>query len=142
MKLASVIAFTTLLMPLAACSNGSPPPAPAASSQPAAAVAAATPASGDSLAPLFGTWALDLAQCAKQTLKISKARFEGPGTGCDVSGYTDNGDGTFTADVSCGGAAEKIKMRPIYAPTGEGIDLTYLNRDNTVSTVLRCPIAP
>jgi hypothetical protein len=143
MRRSSVIAFF-LLAPLAACSNGSPPPAPAASSQqPAPAAAAATPAaapaSDDSLTPLFGTWALDPAQCESQTLKISKTRFEGPGNGCDVSGYADNGDGTYTADVSCAGTAEKIRMRPIFAPTGEGIDLTYLDRKNLASTVLRCP---
>lgn len=141
MRRSSVIALT-LLIPLAACSNGSPPPAPAASSSlPAAQTAEPLPASGDNLAPLFGTWALDIAQCESQALNISNTRFEGPGSGCDVSGYTDNGDGTFTAAVSCDGAAEEIKMRPIFSPAGEGIDLTYLNRENLASTVLRCPVA-
>lgn len=95
------------------------------------------------LAPLFGTWALDPKQCGGQVLKISKTRFEGADNGCDISGYTDNGDGTYTAAMSCtsGGqtAAENIQMRPIFAPTGEGIDLVYLNRDNLATTVLRCP---
>jgi hypothetical protein len=36
-------------------------------------------------------------------------------------------------------ADESIKMRPIFAPTGEGIELTYLNRNNLETTLLRCP---
>ena len=34
----------------------------------------------------------------------------------------------------------RIQMRPIFAPTGEGIDLTYLDRDNLKSEVLRCDV--
>ena len=33
---------------------------------------------------------------------------------------------------------ERISMRPIFAPTGEGIDLIYLDRNNLKSEVLRC----
>jgi hypothetical protein len=94
------------------------------------------------LAPLFGSWGLDPANCGNQVLKISKTRFEGPGSGCDISGYTDNGDGTFIAAVSCtaGGqtSTEKIQMRPIFAPSGEGIELVYLDRKSLKSEVLRC----
>ncbi len=32
-------------------------------------------------------------------------------------------------------------MRPIFAPTGEGIDMVYLDRDNFKSEVLRCAVA-
>ena len=143
MKILSVIALSPLLL-LAACGGGAPQPAAPTSSSAVASSAApvvqTAPASDDSLAPLVGTWALDPAQCVgDQTLKISKTRFEGPGSACDVSGYADNGDGTFTASVSCKGAAETIQMRPIFGPTGEGIDLVYLNRDKLKSTVLRCP---
>jgi hypothetical protein len=89
------------------------------------------------LAPLFGSWALDPAACS-QTLKISRTRFEGAESGCDITGYVDNGDGSYTASLSCGSAQEQIKMRPVFAPTGEGIELTYLNRDNQETLVLRC----
>ncbi|RYE10225.1 MAG: hypothetical protein EOP22_05740 [Hyphomicrobiales bacterium] len=129
---------------LAAC-GGEPAPTPPAASAaaPAATPAVAAPASDELLAPLFGTWALDPSQCGGPVLKISKARFEGAENGCDISGFTDNGDGTFTAAMSCTAegqtAGESIKMRPIFAPTGEGIDLTYVDRDNLETTVLRCP---
>ena len=53
-----------------------------------------------------------------------------------------NGDGSFTAAMDCNSqgtkASERIKMRPLFAPTGEGIGLTYLDRNNTEATVLRC----
>ncbi len=130
---------------LAACGGGNPPPAPASSAAPAPAATAKAatpaPASDDALKPLFGTWALDPAQCTGPVLKISKAKFEGDKASCDISGYADNADGSYTADMNCGGTAEKVQMRPIFAPTGEGIDLIYLNRNNLASEVLRCEAA-
>lgn len=129
---------------LAACGGGEPPAPPASSEAPAATTPVATaPASDDALAPLFGTWALDPNQCDGPVLKISKTRFEGAENGCDISGYTDNGDGTYTAAMNCTAegtmADESIQMRPIFAPSGEGIELVYLNRDNLAATILRCP---
>jgi hypothetical protein len=147
----AAIAVPALL--LAACGGGNPPPAassapeqttaaPATPAGPAQPVANAKPAADKALAPLFGTWGLDPANCGDQVLKISKARFEGPGSGCDISGYTDNGDGTYTATMSCTASGqtsnEKIQMRPIFAPSGEGIDLVYLDRKSEQSEVLRC----
>ena len=137
MRFAPLAALALPLL-LAACSS-STPPAPAASAIPAAQTTkVAAPANDDALKPLFGTWALDPTQCTGPVLKISKTRFEGSDSGCDIAGYTDNGDGTYTASVTCSGTAEKIQMRPIFAPTGEGIDLTYLDRKNLQSEVLRC----
>ena len=138
------IAFVALLL-LAGCGGNQPTStASSAPQQVAQAAVPAAPAGDEALAPLLGDWALDLGQCTGgETLKISKARFEGPGSGCDITGFTDNGDGTYTAAMNCTAngktAQEKIKMRPIFTPTGEGIDLVYLNRDNLNSTVLRCP---
>lgn len=94
---------------------------------------------------MYGNWGLDPANCGDQMLKISKTRFEGPGAGCDITGFTDNGDGTYTAAMTCKAdgqsSSERIQMRPIFAPTGEGIDLTYLDRNNLQSEVLRCEVA-
>jgi len=148
----AAIASAALL--LAACGNNNQPAQPSSSAaasskqvadtttQPAAPAA---PAADDKLKPLFGSWGLDPGNCGDQVLKISKTRFEGPGSGCDISGFTDNGNGTFTAAMSCtangGTSTEKVQMRPIFAPTGEGIDLVYVDRNNLASTVLRCPAA-
>ncbi len=142
LRLAGIILPALLL---AACGGGTPPAQTSSAPAPAAAptqTAAAKPADDKALAPLFGSWGLDPANCGQQVLKISKTRFEGPGSGCDISGYSDNGDGTYTAQMSCAAngatSTEKIQMRPIFAPTGEGIDLVYLDRQNQTSEVLRC----
>lgn len=143
LRLAGIVLPALLL---AACGGGNPPAQTSSAAQapaaPPAQTVAAKPANDKALAPLFGNWGLDPANCGKQVLKISKTRFEGPGSGCDISGYSDNGDGTYTAQMSCtaNGATstEKIQMRPIFAPTGEGIDLVYLDRKNQQTEVLRC----
>ena len=132
---------------LTACGCGSNPPAqPSASQQPATPAPAnpppGKPATDNDLKPLIGTWGLDPANCGDQVLKISKKRFEGPGSGCDITAFTNNGDGTYTAAMTCKAngqtSQERIQMRPIFAPTGEGIDLVYLDRNNLKSEVLRC----
>jgi hypothetical protein len=139
MRRLSIAASVLPLFLLAACGGGGNPPVPAPSSEPVAAARAAQPvAAGDeALAPLFGSWGLDPAACT-QTLEISKTRFEGAENGCDIAGYTDNGDGSYTASLTCGTTQEQIRMRPVFAPTGEGIELTYLNRNNQETLVLRC----
>jgi len=137
-----------VLLAVAACGGGNqpnPPSSQASTQAPAPPPAVSGPADQKALAPLFGSWALDLASCGKQVLTISAKRFEGPGSGCDITGFTDNGDGTYTAAMSCVAdgqtAKERISMRPIFGPTGEGIDLVYLDRKNLKSEVTRCPAA-
>ena len=139
------IAIPTALL-LAACGGGNPPPPQTSSTTSSAAppttTQVGTPATGDALKPLIGNWGLDPANCGDQVLKISAKRFEGPGSGCDITGFTDNGNGTYIAAMSCTAngqtSNERIQMRPIFAPTGEGIDLVYLDRKNLASEVLRC----
>jgi hypothetical protein len=147
MKVQSVTPFL-LLLPLAACGGDAAPPATTSSAQAPAAsqtpAQTAAPVGDDTLAPLFGIWSTDVAQCTTaNVLKISRARFDGPGSGCDITGFNDGGNGTVNAALTCGTSgqktAETIRMRPIFTPTGEGIDLVYVNRDNLASTVLRCP---
>jgi len=139
-RLAAAIVVPGLL---AACGGGNPPPAqPSTQASAPSTTQVATPATADAIKPLFGDWGLDPAHCGDQVLKISAKRFEGPGSGCDITGFTDNGDGTLTAAMSCTAngqtSKERISMRPIFGPTGEGIDLIYLDRKNLASEVLRC----
>ncbi len=146
-------AFAAIAL-LSAC-GGDPEPAaptPQAESKPAAAAApatpaapvtpAATPATAEGLAPLFGSWAGQLADCGTLAIQVSETRFEGAENSCDIAGFSDNSDGSFTASMSCTGegakSEERVKMRPLFAPTGEAIGLTYLDRDNAEATVLRC----
>ena len=143
-RLAAIIIPALLL---AACGGGNPPAPAQPSTQPDVpapppVVQSTTPAKDADLKSLFGNWGLDPANCGDQVLKISKKRFEGPGSGCDITGFTDNGNGTYTAAMSCKAngqtSAERIQMRPIFAPTGEGIDLVYLDRNNLQTEVLLC----
>lgn len=148
MRFVQLASAASVALFLAACGNN--PPNQASSSSSAAAndtplpntTQVAGPANDDALKPLYGTWALDPANCGDQVLKISKTRFDGPGSGCEITNFTDNGDGTYTAAMTCTAngqsAAEKVQMTPIFAPTGEGIALVYLDRKNLTSEVFRC----
>jgi hypothetical protein len=130
-----------VLLCLSACTGGGQAPSQSASQEPATQPTAAT---DKALEPLFGTWGLDPAKC-DQVLTISKTRFEGAENGCDIASFADNGDGSYTAAMTCSSqgqsASENIKMRPVFAPTGEGVELTYLDRDNLETLLLRCGAA-
>jgi hypothetical protein len=113
---------------------------------PAPAPAAPAPTVPADTAPLFGTWAANLAWCSGSgeggPITISATRFEGSENLCDITELADNGDGSFTAALSCTGegqtATERVTMTPVFAPTGEGVTLSYLDRGGEKVTVLRC----
>ncbi len=135
-----------LVLVLAACS-GDAPATPAANQQaavqPAAAPAAqpATTTAAVDLTPLFGTWGYDAPACSSP-IRIAENAFEGAENSCQISGFTDNGDGSFTASLSCSSQgqtnAEKIAMTPLFGPQGEGVRLDYLDREGDPDTVFRC----
>jgi hypothetical protein len=114
---------------------------------------AATPAPQQSAAgadgsdALTGSWAADPANCATRAITITPTTFEGAENRCEIGNLTDNQDGSFSAALSCTSegqsASETIVMRPIFGPLGEGINLTYPDRDNLDVTVFRCeePVA-
>jgi hypothetical protein len=142
------LVLLALPLMLAAC-DSSNPPAPAANApaaQPAAKAPAtpaanAAPAAAAATAPLFGSWAADPANCGTPIV-ISATSFEGAENSCDISGFTDNGDGTFVAAMSCNSqgqtANERIQMEPLFGPAGEGVRLSYLDRGGDPVVVFRC----
>lgn len=140
MHLPYLVLALPLIAVLVACDNT--PKAPAASQSAAEAPAPAAPASPAATAPLFGAWAAVLANCATAAVTISATRFEGAENQCDIKALADNGDGTFTASLACTGegqtASESVQMTPVFAPTGEGVVLTYLDRGGEKVTLLRC----
>lgn len=150
MRPTRLLAALPLVALLAACNQSAPPPpseagtpATPAAQAPAATMpakpAAAAPAAA---APLFGRWAADLRECATSAVEISATRFAGAENQCDITALADNGDGTFTASLACTSqgqsASERIRMTPVFAPSGEGVTLRYLDRGNTEVTLLRC----
>jgi hypothetical protein len=141
-----------LVVVLTACGGGNVPQAPAGNQQAAtepvasqaptapAAQPAATAASPD-LSPLFGTWGFDAPACSSP-IKIAETSFEGAENSCEISGFVDNGDGSFTATLACSSqgqtADERIAMTPLFGPQGEGVRLDYLDRQGEPVTVFRC----
>jgi hypothetical protein len=126
---------------LSACDQNPAPPQSAAQATPASAPAS-QPADADSeTAPLFGRWAADLSNCGTPIV-ISATSFEGAENICDITEFADNGDGSFTASMSCTGegqtVTERIAMTPLFGPAGEGIRLNYLDRGGDPVTVFRC----
>lgn len=124
-----------------------PSPGQGAEIAPEPAAASSRPlSSADAAArePIYGTWATDLANCRTGAITITARRFEGAQSGCDIESMVDDGRGTFLTTLSCrnGGQTgrERVAMEPLFAPTGEGIGLTYLDRGNQEVTVLRCEV--
>lgn len=139
-----------LTLALAACDSApkpeaakpaATPPAAAAPSQPATPAApAAQPATAsatEALKPVIGGWATEPANCGAP-VTIAANSFAGTDGNCEISGWTDNGDGTLTAAMSCGSASKKITMTPIFGPQGEGIRMADGSGGKPV-TVFRCP---
>ncbi len=155
MSFPRLAAAAAVLALLAACDNSPKPPpqqpaapattAPASGAAPAAAPAA-TPAAapqaaaaGDATAPLMGRWSADPATCGSADITITATRFEGAQNQCDITALTDKGDGSFNAAMSCGSAGtQNVNMRPLFAPSGEAIGLTWIDRGNEQTTVYRC----
>lgn len=123
-----------------------PETAPIEAAAPEPAPAAAAPVAEPDTAPLFGTWAADLGWCDGNgegfPITIAADRFEGRENSCDVARLDDNGDGSFTATLSCTGegegTTERVVMTPLFGPTGEGIRLDYLDRGGEPVNVFRC----
>lgn len=148
-------AVLLLALPLLAACDGSPPPdapdadaaaAPAAEA-PATPVTAA-PAVDAAMAPLFGTFAADLAWCGGDAggdgypVTITPTQFEGRENVCSIDGITDLGEGSYEALLSCAAEGqtvnERLELVPIFAPSGEGLRITYTDRGGATTTLLRC----
>ena len=136
----SIIPLTLLL---AACDSSQPPASTPAATTPAATPAATAPASptprpgNAALEPLIGAWASTPANCGAP-ITIAANSFKSAENSCEISGWTDNGDGTYTAAMSCNSQGQKITMTPLFGPQGEGIRLAYNGRGGEPVTVFRC----
>lgn len=142
-----------LALPILLAACGQNTPEPAAQAEPAIEVpavevpavaapeAAPAPVADADTAPLFGTWAGDPANC-EFPIEISATSFEGAENICEITSLADNGDGSFTAALTCDSQgevnSESIVMTPLFGPTGEGIRLNYVDRGGDPVTVFRC----
>lgn len=147
------LALLIVLPLLAACDSNAPPVAPAAEAAtvPAAdATAAGTPESvaDAAMAPIFGTFAADLSWCGGDAagdgfpVTITPTQFEGRENVCSIDELNDAGDGSYEAHLTCTAEGQTVNERlvlvPIFAPSGEGLRVTYADRGGETTTLLRC----
>jgi hypothetical protein len=146
------LAFMLLALPLLAACEGSPPPAATdAGTAPAAeAEAEASPPASDTAAtaPIFGTFAADLGWCDGDTggdgfpVTITPEEFRGRENICAITGIDEAEDGSYEAQLACTAEGQTVEERlllvPIFAPSGEGLRITYLDREGATATLLRC----
>lgn len=138
---------------LAACgrSEVNPPTEPAApivtpeSQAPPAApppgVGSIMPGSGPQT--FVGRWAADPAWCANATgaerpIEITPTRFEGYENSCGIVSINQVSDG-YEASLACAAEGQTSSERIRMAVQGEAMRLTWLNRNNAVVSLVRCP---
>lgn len=140
------------VLALAACgqSETNPPTDPAAPiDTPEAEAPAATPPPGvGSIMPgsgpqtFVGRWAANPAWCAnvqgpERPIGITTTRFEGYENSCGIVSISQVADG-YEASLACAAEGETSSERIRMAVQGDGMRLTWLNRNGAVVSLTRC----
>jgi len=141
------------VLALAGCgrSGANPPTDPAAPiDTPEAQAPSATPPPGvGSIMPgsgpqtFVGRWAADAAWCAhmqgaEQPIEITTTRFEGYENSCGILSISQVADG-YQASLACAAEGMTSNERVRMAVQGDAMRLTWLNRNNAVVSLVRCP---
>ncbi|MGV8929394.1 MAG: hypothetical protein ACOH1E_06560 [Brevundimonas sp.] len=92
-----------------------------------------------------GRWAANAAWCVnprgpKRPIEISTTRFEGYENSCGITSITQVSDG-YQASLACAAEGETSTERIKMVVQGKGMRLTWLNRNNAVVRLVRCPSA-
>lgn len=90
-----------------------------------------------------GRWAANAAWCAnlqgaERPIEITTTRFEGYENSCGILSITQVADG-YQASLACASEGQTSNERITMAVHGEGMRLTWLNRNNAVISLVRCP---
>ena len=117
------------------------PEAQAPPATPPPGVGSIMPGSGPQT--FVGRWAGNAAWCAnpqgaERPIEISTTRFEGYENSCGIVSITQVADG-YQAALACASEGQTSNERVRMAVHGDGIRLTWLNRDNAVISLVRCP---
>lgn len=93
-----------------------------------------------------GRWAANAAWCAnpqgaERPIEITTTRFEGYENSCGILSITQVSDG-YEAALACAAEGETSSERIRMAVQGDGMRLTWLNRNDTVISLARCPAPP
>ncbi|MDP3801187.1 hypothetical protein [Brevundimonas sp.] len=141
------------VLALAACgqSETNPPTDPAAPiDTPEAEAPAPTPPPGvGSIMPgsgpqtFVGRWAANPAWCAnvqgpERPIEITTTRFEGYENSCGILSISQVADG-YEASLACAAEGQTSSERIRMAVQGDGMRLTWLNRNDAVVSLARCP---
>jgi hypothetical protein len=146
------LAVLTVFM-LAACgpAGTNPPTDPAAPiDTPEADAPPPTPPPGvGSIMPgsgpqtFVGRWAADAAWCvsprgAERPIEITTTRFEGYENSCGIVSVSQVSDG-YEAALACASEGQTSSERIRMAVQGDSMRLTWLNRNDAVISLARCP---
>lgn len=141
------------VLTLAACGQAetNPPTDPAApiDTPEAGAPAPAPPPGVGSILPgsgpqtFVGRWAADAAWCAnaqgaERPIEITTTRFEGYENSCGILSISQVADG-YEAALACAAEGQTSSERIRMAVQGDSMRLTWLNRNNAVLSLVRCP---
>ena len=141
------------LLALAGCgqSEVNPPTDPAAPiNTPEAEAPAPSPPPGvGSIMPgsgpqtFVGRWAANAGWCAnvqgaEQPIEVTTTRFEGYENSCGILSISQVADG-YEAALACASEGQTASERIRMAVQGDSMRLTWLNRNNAVVNLVRCP---
>lgn len=90
-----------------------------------------------------GRWAASAAWCAnpqgaERPIEITTTRFEGYENSCGILSISQVSDG-YEAALACAAEGETTSERVRMAVQGDSLRLTWLNRNNAVVSLARCP---
>jgi len=90
-----------------------------------------------------GRWAANASWCAnprgaERPIVITTTRFEGYENRCSIQSITQVADG-YEAALACEAEGQVSDERIRMAVQGEGMRLTWLNRNDAVISLVRCP---
>jgi len=91
----------------------------------------------------MGRWAADAGWCAnaqgaERPIEITTTRFEGYENSCGILSITQVADG-YEANLACASEGRTTSERVRMAVQGESMRMTWLNRNDAVISLARCP---
>ena len=119
------------------------PEAQAPAPTPPPGVGSIMPGSGPQT--FVGRWAADAGWCAnaqgaERPIEITATRFEGYENSCSIVSITQVADG-YEAALACASEGQTMSERVRMSVQGDAMRLTWLNRNDAVVSLVRCPAA-
>ncbi|WP_420472245.1 hypothetical protein [Brevundimonas sp. FT23042] len=142
-----LLPLTLLLLGLAACDGErrNPPTEPADPIQTPDAPPPAPVLPGGGPATFVGRWAANPGWCAnttgpEQAIEITILRFDGYENSCAITSLEQASDG-YDLTLACQAEGQAARERVRLSRQGERLRMTWLNRNDAVVLLTRCPAA-